>query len=307
MAAIADYRVIHETHYHYEGMVHVSQQLLHLTPRPCAYQKCEAHRIDVEPAPAQRYDRVDYFGNLIVQVALDTPHDHLAVHAESLVSVMPHAPTLDPEASIAWEEVRSCLQVPNSSEALEACQFAFESPFIKSSAALLDFAHASFTARRPVLAALLDLTRRIYDEFEFDPEATSVTTPVHEVLERRRGVCQDFAHLQIACLRALGLAARYVSGYILTTPPPGQPRLIGADASHAWVSLFMPGLGWIDADPTNNLLPDTQHIALAWGRDFSDVSPLRGVILGGGEHELEVRVSVLPLEEAAASAPRLTG
>lgn len=300
MAAIADYRVIHETHYRYDSVVHLSQQLLHLTPRPCPYQQCEAHRIEVDPAPAERYEREDYFGNRIVHVALETPHSHLLVHAESVVSVKPHAPAIDSFAALAWEQVRAQLQVPGSGPALDACQFAFESPFIRSSPALLEFAQASFGPGRSLVDALFELTQRIHDEFEFDPEATSVTTPLPQVLKERRGVCQDFAHLQIASLRALGLAARYVSGYILTTPPPGQPRLIGADASHAWVSVFVPDFGWIDVDPTNNLVPDTQHITLAWGRDFSDVSPLRGVILGGGEHELEVRVTVMPLAEQQA-------
>jgi transglutaminase-like putative cysteine protease len=161
--------------------------------------------------------------------------------------------------------------------------------------ALRRYAAASFPAGRPTLEALLDLTQRIYRDFTYDPRATTVSTPLNQVWRTRRGVCQDFAHFQIGCLRALGLPARYVSGYLVTKPPPGKPRLVGADASHAWVALYCPGVGWIDADPTNNVLPAEHHITVAYGRDFSDVSPVKGVILGGGHHTLSVAVDVTPV------------
>jgi transglutaminase-like putative cysteine protease len=180
----------------------------------------------------------------------------------------------------------------------------FESPQIPTLPALARYAAPSFAPGRPLLEAVLELNQRIHTDFAYDAEATSVATPLAEVLSQKRGVCQDFAHLMIGCLRAQGLAARYVSGYLLTTPPPGKPRLIGADATHAWVSVFVPELGWVDFDPTNDCLPDTDHITVAWGRDFSDVTPVRGVILGSGDQELEVKVTVMPSDEGEAGEPR---
>jgi transglutaminase-like putative cysteine protease len=182
--------------------------------------------------------------------------------------------------------------------ALEASDFIFDSPLIRARESYLHYAQVSFTPGRPILEAALDLTKPIHSDFKFDPTATSVATPLEEVFKHRRGVCQDFAHFQIGCLRSLGLPARYVSGYVETDPPPGQQRLAGADASHAWVSLFCPGLGWLDVDPTNNMVPSSRHITVAWGRDFSDISPIRGVILGSGEHRLKVAVDVVPLTES---------
>ena len=201
-----------------------------------------------------------------------------------------------------WEAVRDRLAYDSTdpqAEDLDATRFLFESPHVRIKHELVDYAADCFPPGRPVLVGAKALMAKIFREFTFDPEATTVSTPVLEVLENKRGVCQDFAHLMIACLRALGLAARYVSGYLLTEPPPGQPRLIGADASHAWVSVYVPGstCGWVDFDPTNNLLPDTEHITLSFGRDFSDISPLRGIILGGGGAEPEVAVTVFPIDE----------
>jgi transglutaminase-like putative cysteine protease len=179
---------------------------------------------------------------------------------------------------------------------LEARQFVYESPHVPITKALADYAAPSFSPGRPWLAAVLDLTARVFSQFQYDPTATTVNTPVAQVLQNRRGVCQDFAHLQIGCLRSLGLPARYVSGYLLTAPPAGQQRLVGADASHAWLSAFCPELGWIDFDPTNNQIPTTKHITLAWGRDYSDVCPIKGVLVGGGQHRMRVAVDVVPVE-----------
>ena len=298
----ARYRVQHDTEYRYDTPVLLSHQMLRLTPRACDWQRCDAHSIVVAPAPAEREERDDYFGNREVQLALDTPHSELLVAAHSTVTVRAHAPDPGDTPGPAWEAVRALLRAPRDGASLDACQYLYESPFVRTAPDISRFAAPLFPAGAPVLRAAVALMAHIHREFEFDPEATTVATPLSEVLEQRRGVCQDFAHLMIACLRAQGLAARYVSGYLLTTPPPGKPRLVGADASHAWVSLFVPGLGWVDLDPTNNLLPDTEHITLAWGRDFSDVSPLLGVILGGGEHEVEVKVTIEPAD-AAAEAP----
>ncbi|HTQ77747.1 MAG TPA: transglutaminase family protein [Burkholderiales bacterium] len=286
------FQVRHETAYRYEAPVVLSQQLLHLSPRPLPWQERNSHAIEVDPRPAESVERLDYFGNPVTQIALAVPHQSLAVRARTEVTV---APRPRPPAASPWEGLSERLRAGGGAALLEPEQFVFESPRVEIFRDVAAYGAKSFTRGRGVLEAALDLTRRIHAEFKFDPRATSVSTPLREVLQKRRGVCQDFAHLMIGCLRALGLAARYVSGYILTTPPPGRPRLIGADASHAWVSLWCGDAGWVDLDPTNDCLVDDEHITLAWGRDFSDVTPMRGVILGGGEQELEVRVTVTPL------------
>jgi transglutaminase-like putative cysteine protease len=195
--------------------------------------------------------------------------------------------------------VRDGLAGGEPQEWLEICQFAVDSPHVKARAELAEFAQGSFTPGRPWLEALLDLTRRIFEEFVYDPAATNVSTPLDTVLAMRRGVCQDFAHLQIGCLRSLGLPARYVSGYLQTTPPPGKPRLVGADASHAWLSAWCGAHGWVDVDPTNNVQPSLGHVTVAWGRDYSDVCPIKGVFIGGGDHRMEVSVDVEPIHPAA--------
>ena len=289
------YGVLHETVYSYERPVVLSQQLLHLTPRVVDFQRLGAHRIEVLPAPAESGTRDDYFGNPVMQIMLAAPHASLAVRAESQIEVLARA---QPAESGSWERLRDSLRAGGgdrvSALLLEPMQFLYESPHIEFFRDLAAYAEPSFGAGRGLLEALLDLTRRIHADFTFDPKATSVSTPLREVLVKRRGVCQDYAHFMTGCLRMLGIPARYVSGYILTTPPPGKPRLVGADASHAWVSVWT-GVDWVDLDPTNNMLVGEQHITLAWGRDFSDVTPMRGVILGGGEQELTVRVTVAPL------------
>lgn len=304
----ASYRVIHETEYHYGHPVALSQQLLHLAPRDLPWQHIASQSLRLSPEPALRLTRQDAFGNPVTLLAFETPHDCLVVRAETRVTVYAHQP--DPGAGQGpdWETAVAQFRYsgashPPAPQVLDASQFLFASPFVPLGAAFAAFAADCFPPGRSVLAGARALMGKIYREFQFDEEATSVATPVAEVLEKRRGVCQDFAHLMLACLRSLGLPARYVSGYILTLPPPGQPRLVGADASHAWVSLFCPEVGWVDLDPTNNLLPDLQHITLAWGRDFSDVSPMRGVILGGGAHDLEVRVTVQPEGETDGVSP----
>jgi transglutaminase-like putative cysteine protease len=206
-----------------------------------------------------------------------------------------------PEATATppWEKVREATARDVLDPDSQAGEFLFESPHVTTSPAFADYAAESFTTGRPLLEALLHFTARIFHDFRFDKRATTVATPVEEVFRKRRGVCQDFAHFGIACLRSIGLPARYVSGYLETLPPPGRPRLIGADASHAWFAVWCPGFGWIDADPTNNVLPADRHITLAWGRDFSDVSPLRGVVIGGGGHGLGVSVDVARINEFA--------
>lgn len=287
--------IAHTTVYDYHSSVTVSHHLMRLTPRRLARQRRLTHEIEVEPAPAAMKQRVDYFGNDTTFATIERTHRQLRITSRSRVAI---SPAFVPEAGETpdWETVRGLCRTDRTASVLEATEFTFASPAVPVDPSFAEFAAPSFEAERPILDAITDLTARIYREFKFDPTATTVSTPLAEVLEKRRGVCQDFAHLQIACLRALGLPARYVSGYLETVPPPGQTRLVGSDASHAWVSFFCPGIGWIDVDPTNNLFPSMQHITLGWGRDYSDVSPVRGVILGAGKHELKVAVDVVPLE-----------
>ncbi len=312
------YHVLHETRYDYGSAVSLSQQQLHLSPRVLAWQQVEEQSVEVKPTPNWRRDGYDPFGNPVTWIAFHAPHEALLLRSVMNVAVSPHLPA-DLESSLPWESVRDHLAYdptdPSPAD-LDATRFLFESPHVRIKHELAAYAADCFPAGVPILVGAKALMSKIFTEFTFDPEATTVSTPILEVLENKRGVCQDFAHLMIGCLRALGLSARYVSGYLLTRPPPGKPRLIGADASHAWVSVYAPGseYEWVDFDPTNDLLPDTEHITVAFGRDFSDVSPLRGIILGGGGTEPEVAVTVVPLDEeelpeglheASASSPAI--
>jgi transglutaminase-like putative cysteine protease len=246
-----------------------------------------SHELQIEPAPAVVRSHQDYFGNAVESFIVERAHTELIVRSTSRVKVLGR-PRPASDATPPWEEARQFDALP-----LEALECLFDSASIAVSDAIIGYANPSFPPGRPLLAAVEDLMRRIHADFTFDPQATTVTTPLRDVLALRRGVCQDFARLGIACLRAKGLAARYVSGYLETVPPPGAPRLAGVDASHAWLAIYCPGFGWVDADPTNNMFPSTTHVTLAWGRDYADVSPVRGVILGGGQHTLHVSVDVL--------------
>jgi transglutaminase-like putative cysteine protease len=288
------YRIVHKTTYKYKSPVSFGDHVACLTPRDLPHHRCIRNEIRITPHAACN-QRTDYFGNQLSFFTVQEPHSRLVVEARSEVAIDEHE-GLGAVQSLAWEEVAKSLPHDLGLASLEAYQYVFESPRIRPSAEFAAYAAPSFTPKRPFREGLLDLTARIYKDFQFDPKATSVRTTPEEVLRKRRGVCQDFAHLQIACLRSLNLPARYVSGYLRTYPPPGRARLVGADVSHAWVSAYCPGLGWLDVDPTNNIVPTYNHVMLAWGRDYSDVSPLRGLILGGREHTLKVAVDVEPLD-----------
>ena len=288
------YRILHRTAYRYKYPVSVGSQVACLTPRSLPHHVLGAHSLHIDPTPATRSERIDFFGNRLSFFTIQEPHRELVVEARSEVTVEPRpAPPTD---GPAWEECLRTLPADTTAEGLAAYQFCFESPRIRLLPEYAAYARKSFTSGRPMAEALLDLTSRIHREFRFDSKVTNVRTTTEEVFKKKRGVCQDFAHLQIACLRSLGIPARYVSGYLRTYPPPGRPRLIGADASHAWVSAYCPGTGWLDLDPTNDVVPSDGHVTLAWGRDYGDVSPLRGLILGGGAHTLKVGVDMEPVE-----------
>ncbi|MBC6906377.1 transglutaminase family protein [Saccharophagus sp. K07] len=288
------YRIIHETQYSYSIPVRRCYNLSHMIPRDTPRQSCTQSKIRVDPSPAQVQKHEDYFGNTAYFFAIQKSHDNLCITAENEVEIR-RAPALAPSSSCA--EVLARLQSSSAAECLLAREFILDSPMIRSFPALRDYAAVSLHPERPFLDAVRDLNERIYRDFTYDPGFTTVATPLQDVLEHKRGVCQDFAHFAIGCLRAAGFPARYVSGYLETLPPPGKEKLIGADATHAWFAVYSPETGWVEFDPTNNKPASEQHIVTAWGRDYSDVTPLRGVIFGGGDkHELRVAVTVQRLD-----------
>jgi len=289
-----NYRVIHRTVYDYSEPVTVSHHSARVQPRTTATQSCDEWRLEIHPEPALRKMRTDYFGNAVCFFSIQEVHSRLEVTATSRVSVASVTPSV-PALSPSWERVAGLFRDPVSPEMVEPYEFGFDSPLLRNSRELADYAQMSFPKDIPLLVGVADLNGRIFRDFKYDPVATTVATPLEEVLEKRRGVCQDFAHLGIACLRSLGLAARYVSGYLRTLPAEGKQRLVGADASHAWFSVFCPDLGWVDFDPTNDLISAEEHIIVAFGRDFGDVSPITGILTGGGKHDVKVSVDVEPI------------
>lgn len=288
-------RVVHETTYEYDEIVTTSHHEIHLTPRDGPSQVCLSHQVTITPEPETVRERIDYFDNRACYFGIHESHRTLAIVAESDVRVEERPSSLILDRT-SWEDVRDLVARNRRPESLEAYSFVFDSPYVRVQPELRTLAAPSFSPGRPLLDAALDLTRRIFSGFTYERGATGVSTPLSEVLRDRRGVCQDFAHVAIGCLRAMGLPARYVSGYLLTAPPPGRPRLTGCDASHAWVSTYVPNVGWIDFDPSNDMMADERHVVVAYGRDFGDVTPVRGVILGGGHHALRVSVDVAPLD-----------
>jgi transglutaminase-like putative cysteine protease len=290
------YDVVHTTKYAYSEAVAVAHHVARLRPRMLPHQECLHHDLAIDPPAAVTSNFDDYFGNPVTFFGVQGGHRELLIRTRSTVVVS--APELpQPSETPPWEAATDRSALP-----FDAVEFAFDSAESRSASGLDAYARASFPPGRPLLEGVSELAARIHEEFTFDPKATTVATPLGEVFMSRRGVCQDFARLEIACLRSLGIPARYVSGYLETVPAPSAPRLIGADASHAWLTVYCPGTGWIPVDPTNNLLPSDTHITIAWGRDYNDVSPIRGVILGGGAHTLEVEVDVVRLPDVEAGS-----
>jgi transglutaminase-like putative cysteine protease len=291
------YDITHSTLYEYAAPVSVSRHVARLEPRATTAQVNEAFALKISPEPDVRKTRTDYFGNQLCFFNIQQVHQRLEIVTRSRVQVRAPA-SIDVKASPPWEAVAELFRDPVSPEVVEPFEFVFDSPQVRASFELATYGRTSFPQGTPLLVGVMDLTRRIFENFKFDPKATTAATPLEEVLEKRRGVCQDFAHLGIACLRSLGLPARYVSGYLRTHPPEGQERLQGVDASHAWFSVFCPGAGWVDFDPTNNVQPGEEHITVAYGRDFGDVSPVAGILIGGGAHEVQVAVDVTEVRSA---------
>lgn len=289
--------VIHETTYDYAPPVRTAQHMAHLKPRHNAAQRLLRHAVVIEPAPAQQGETVDVYGNTRCFFSLQGTHDRLRVVADSLVET---AEVPAPAGSMPWEQARERMRYHRAAHYDPASEFVFASPYVPRHEDFIDYAQPSFTAERPLLEAARELMQRIHADFTYETTATDVNTPALEALALRKGVCQDLAHVMLGGLRSLGLPARYVSGYLLTEPPPGQPRLVGSDASHAWVSVYLPGEGdapgvWTDLDPTNDRAPGEDYVTLAIGRDYADVSPVRGVIHGGTHHSLNVAVTVAPV------------
>ena len=291
---MTSYAVRHRTTYRYQRDVAYSRLVAHLAPRATPRQRTHAFNVSVSPTPVQGAERSDFFGNRTNWFTVDEPHAVLDIWAESRVDVSP-SPDRAGEAGPSWEAVRKAFELPAEPEALDAVQYTFDTPLTTVTDQIVEYARTSFAGGRGLLACALELNGRIYRDFKYDKEATDTSTTVEQAFELRAGVCQDLAHVGIAAVRAMGLAARYVSGYLLTHPAPGRARLVGADASHAWFAVWIPPFGWVDFDPTNDMLPSSEHITLAWGRDYGDVAPIHGIITGGSEHEVDVAVDVTPL------------
>ncbi|MFO7858858.1 MAG: transglutaminase family protein [Ectothiorhodospiraceae bacterium] len=289
------YRVSHRTDYTYAQSLARGYNEARISPRDTPGQRVIRHDVAIHPQPAYRSTRTDYFGNTVLHFSIQHPHSRLTITAVSEVELQ--AADADGAASMAWEQAVSAVRDDTSASGLEAREYRLASPLVPPLDALVEYAAPSFATGRSVAAAVEDLMARIHVDFTYDPAATTVTTPLDRVFRERRGVCQDFAHLAVGCLRAMGLPARYVSGYLETLPPPGQEKLRGADASHAWFAVYDPLLGWLDFDPTNNVIPMDKHITTAWGRDYGDISPIKGIIFGGGGGQSnEVAVDVERLD-----------
>lgn len=285
------YDIRHTTQYEYPENVSQCFNLVHLVPRDTFHQRCVSSSISVLPLPDKSSRRKDYFGNQAYHFSVNRPHKELTVTVKSRVEVEEIRPTLNLDFGTTCQQAQQLLRDSQDQDTLAAREYLLDSPMIGKSDKLIEYAKTFFENERPLLSGARELTHRIFSDFKYDPEFTTIATPLEEVLEHRRGVCQDFAHLAIGCIRAMGFPARYVSGYIETLPPPGQKKLVGADATHAWLAVYSPGEGWFEFDPTNDKMAEEQHITTAWGRDYSDVAPLKGVIFGGGGRQ-QMRIAV---------------
>lgn len=291
------FRVKHSTRYKYVQRVTRCYNVARIIPANTDRQQCLNNRVSISPQPAAAMQRSDYFGNSAYHFEIQMPHTELEITAQSDINMVDRERELDLDLAASYGELLDSLRQPVNQETIDALEFLLDSPLIECSQALRDYAAPSFQLERSLRAAVKDLTSRIFTDFSYDPDFTTVATPLASVLEHKRGVCQDFAHLQIGCLRSMGIPAKYVSGYIETLPAPGKQKLVGADATHAWVAYFSPDEGWVEYDPTNNSAANSQHIVTAYGRDYVDVTPVRGVIFGGGEAPvLEVSVDVARLD-----------
>lgn len=302
------YQLRHTTRYDYSGDVTLSHNEARLLPRIMPWQEVESAELSISPAPVRLRERPDFFGNRVNYFSMQDLHNTLEVTASSVIttSARPFPPAdIDRSWQSAVDQLKTgqrVLEASNDQDLLDARLFMLDSDFIRHDALLAEYARTSFTSERSLIDAVIAFNQQIFADFIYDPEHTTIATPILDVLASRRGVCQDFAHLAIGCLRSLGLAARYMSGYMETLPPPGQEKLQGADATHAWLAVYIPQWGWLEIDPTNGCLPDERYIILGWGRDFADVTPLKGVMTGGGNDFLSVAVDVTPLPTAGANA-----
>ncbi|WPR76971.1 transglutaminase family protein [Algoriphagus sp. NG3] len=290
------YQIIHTTDYIYEFPATLCHNLMFQIPVDLTFQKVEHYSCEISPKPSSELERVDFFGNKYLYFSVERSHKNLSVRSRSIVDLgIPAWMGLGAEETMPWEKVVALLHT--TSTPVDIRQYYLESNHVQFVDGITEYALKSFTAGRPIMEAMLDLNTRIFKDFAFTPGFTDISTPLEKVFKHRKGVCQDFAHFSLACLRAIGLAARYVSGYLETLPPPGKPKLVGADASHAWIALYIPGHDWVEFDATNNLLVSDKHIRVAVGRDFADVTPLKGIVYSGSEQEMKVSVDVRNLAE----------
>ena len=293
------YRVRHSTHYSYTARVTSCYNVAYVLPRDTRRQKCISSRVTVSPQPAIARSRTDYFGNQAYHFEIQRPHKELVITVESEIRVSQPGQGLNLDLGISYEQALNQIRDDRAKQTLNAREYLLDSPMVEATDELAEYAKPSFILDRPLKSCVADLTSRIFNDFTYDPDFTTIATPLAEVLEHRRGVCQDFAHLQVGCLRAVGIPAKYVSGYIETLPAPGEEKLVGADATHAWVAYFCPDEGWVEFDPTNDTAANNQHIVTALGRDYLDVTPVKGVIFGGGKNpQLSVSVDVARLGDA---------
>jgi transglutaminase-like putative cysteine protease len=287
-----EYQVTHITEYEYFLPIAICHNIAKLIVRDSAHQRTISTNIKISPQPARQTEYLDFFGNKVLYFAIQQEHKKLTVSIQSIIEKNIEIPKqTNLYNDLQWKQIREQL-FELRTEHIEARQFIAETDFTKASEEILNYALVSFLPERSFYDASKELMQRIYTDFEFKPGATNVATPIEEVMKDRKGVCQDFAHIAIACIRSVGLPARYVSGYIETVAPAGKEKLFGVDASHAWYAIYIPNTGWIDFDPTNNMIPGQQHIAIGWGRDYADITPLKGVILSSGKHKLTVSVDV---------------